>query len=526
MPTHVVADPLQIGVIGSAGPALAPAAIAPLQAPVAVFVAHGMGQQAPFETLDAIASGLIETAGAPVQPVTARTVRIGEQKLQRLEFTLSRNNGDVTVHVYEGYWAPLTEGQTTLRDVTRFLIAAGFNGIRNSVKDFRRWMFGEDLNFGKRFETTIQLIAALGVVASLILMNAVIAVVVATYLLNPGASQPWPGPQLLALFNTIIFPYSVYSAGFIATCLGTVALKGAVKAPRSTWWWRALNGMLMLAFVAWVAATVAAGLAFALAIIGEQLGWIDLLRLELDSKSGHGWLWTWGLLLLVSYWVRDLLVQYMGDVAAYVSPHALDRFNELRQKIKKTVYDAANAVYSADNGHGSYLYDKVVVMGHSLGSVIAYDTLNTLLNEDDLAENRLAVADRTGLFLTFGSPLDKVAFIFARVNATVYQRALAASVQPLIQDYARFRRMRWINLYAPRDIISGKLAFFDNPDISGKGINRIEVEADPDALIPLIAHTEYWKNPTLFTRVLEHLFPPTPAASRPGTPQDPGQPGA
>jgi hypothetical protein len=132
-----------------------------------------------------------------------------------------------------------------------------------------------------------------------------------------------------------------------------------------------------------------------------------------------------------------------------------------------------------------------------------YDTLNALLNDDDLNDGRLAVAERTKLLLTFGSPLDKVAFVFARRNATDHQRALAATVQPLIQDYARFRRLRWINVFARRDIISGALDFFDDPAAEGEA--RVENVEDPDALIPLVAHTEYWRNELLFARVAELL---------------------
>jgi hypothetical protein len=71
------------------------------------------------------------------------------------------------------------------------------------------------------------------------------------------------------------------------------------------------------------------------------------------------------------------------------------------------------------------------LVGRSLGSVVAYDTLNGLLNED------VSRSTRTQLLLTFGSPLDKTAFLFrAQSEFSDVREALAAATQPLIVDYA------------------------------------------------------------------------------------------
>ena len=54
-----------------------------------------------------------------------------------------------------------------------------------------------------------------------------------------------------------------------------------------------------------------------------------------------------------------------------------------------------------------------VRVGRSLGSVIVYDVLNRLVNEDEAIGCSLKVVARTPLLLTFGSPLDRTAFLFA-----------------------------------------------------------------------------------------------------------------
>src|SRR6187399_2058910 len=169
----------------------APAAgIAPAKPRIAVFVAHGMGQQVPFETLDNIAEGLARAAGrhsgTPVSGIRARTVQIDDIKTQRTEFDMKDAAGaDVEVHVYEAYWAPFTEGQINLRDVMSFLIRAGLNGLLNCGSTFQRWLFGGVVSFGKQKSSALMLAATLAAVLSLAVLNAVIALAAGDRLLNP-----------------------------------------------------------------------------------------------------------------------------------------------------------------------------------------------------------------------------------------------------------------------------------------------------------------------------------------------------
>ena len=129
--------------------------------------------------------------------------------------------------------------------------------------------------------------------------------------------------------------------------------------------------------------------------------------------------------------VRWFLLEFVGDAAIYVSSHTLNRFYETRQAIKTTSLDVARAVYE----HGGC--DRHILMGHSLGSVIAYDTLNRLIVDDEILEGRLRVAERTALLLTFGSILDKTAFLFrAQSEFSDVREALCSAGQPLISDAA------------------------------------------------------------------------------------------
>ncbi|HEV2854532.1 MAG TPA: hypothetical protein VHC97_17185 [Thermoanaerobaculia bacterium] len=219
-------------------------------------------------------------------------------------------------------------------------------------------------------------------------------------------------------------------------------------------------------------------------------------------------LWVWTVLIGLSATARSFLVQYLGDVALYVSPHKLDRFNETRDRIREEVFKTACALYAARTQDGKPEYDQVALVGHSLGSVVAYDTLNYLINKDLLSDDPLGVNTRTCLLLTFGSPLDKIAYLFqiqgTRTSDT--REALANAAQPLVRSYD-YRKFKWINVFSKDDIISGSLEFFD--DEKSGGDYRVKNEEDPYSSIPLVAHTEYWRTSIvwdhLYDEVVDHL---------------------
>jgi hypothetical protein len=124
------------------------------------------------------------------------------------------------------------------------------------------------------------------------------------------------------------------------------------------------------------------------------------------------------------------------------------------------------------------------------------------------------VVDRTTRLITFGSPLDKTAFLFRTQISPDhhYREALAGLQQPLIMTYAvRPSTFKWINLYSPADIISGSLAYYDcqpdeaqNPACAGR--NAVDNHLDPSAWFPLYAHTQYWGGQLLARTLVEALL--------------------
>jgi hypothetical protein len=227
--------------------------------------------------------------------------------------------------------------------------------------------------------------------------------------------------------------------------------------------------------------------------------------------------WVWPFLILFSAKVREILVQYVGDVAIYVRPNQLDRFDEVRSQIKEAARSVASSLftaYSLDTQPGAapeFQYDKIALVGHSLGSVIAYDTLNRLMLDDWLCEGALQVAERTASMVTFGSPLNKTAFLFTiqGKDSLHIRERLASTVQPLIMSYPKFRKLKWINVYSRNDIVSGDLKFYDLPGYQDDPVPDVAVRnvKDRDAAVPLVAHVAYWKNKTVWRELLAQIAP-------------------
>jgi len=569
--------------------------------PRAVFVAHGMGQQVPFETIADVARGICKNASARVTTTRARTVRVGCEIVQRLEIEFE-NDAARPIHVFEAYWAPLTEGAVGLWHVVRFLLLGGWNGIRSGGR-FHRFVFGANREFRIRPWHMFLLSLAIVVVLAIVITGSVVAGAGAAWLFG----FTWITDALVA---DLTAAFELLLAILIASMIVSLALIGlSRKATRLAILLRGLTvvigAIVAAAFVitayvriplsilfhekmpfaaletcVWCTRTEGASLragigrflrrvydALQSVCIAEIWVWWSLFAASLallvlavystvrarklaEDDRGCGvehfhadgkWsrlllaaiavvvvvamcgrsdtiaLATWIILFAFTVFVRRFLIQYVGDVAAYVSPHVVDRFFDLRLRIKDRVWRAARAVYALRDASGQFVYDEVAVVGHSLGSVVVYDTLNRLLNDDamapaeecdescgDVAIENLRVSDRTKLLLTFGSPLDKTAFVFAmhgRDRGTD-RDMLATSVQPLIKDERKFR---WINVSSRWDVISGPLEFYDPPERQKDDRRAVDNRLDPEAVTPLVAHVEYWASQTIYKALLEHL---------------------
>jgi hypothetical protein len=593
----------------------------------AVWIVHGMGQQMPFETLDQLANGLMDACerdGHSRPEALVREAKIGGQIIQRVELSLPSGTArdgkpeTVEVHLYEAYWAPLTEGVANLRNVMSFLWNGATRGLVNWARHFQRAMFGEMVPFKLTWRTPLYTATALLVLVALTIIDLVV--------LASGAGKVFGGSSAFAIPATAFGPITTVASivSVVAITFGVVLFLagqagGSPSAPEQSeirqaqrkpgFWAASLRDLSWIAFagtvatiiggsgcIAWVLSKcfyattpkpfvtglntpgiqpflnfcVLVGILLAIvAKIAQSwrrnnssdkrereylLGGLfyAAILLFIISCAGSVWLlfcpsnvltglftakwlssaiWIWPFLALISSVVRNLLIEYVGDVAIYVMPNKLDAFSEVRAKIKDVAYQSASAVFLAQAAESeSMQYSKVAILGHSLGSVIAYDTLNRLINEDLLTGQKASIINRTGLLLTFGSPLDKIAFFFTAIGKNVrhIREQLASVVQPLIQNYA-YRPFPWINVFSRNDIVCGSLDFYDFPsptelDPGGlcandqaciqrvreiqneAGQNHVENIRDEEALTPLVAHVQYWTDRILWDRLYENLI--------------------
>lgn len=566
----------------------------------AVLVCHGMGQQVAFENIDLVASALEKTAGADetarsasdgkTDQAKARFAKLGDDWLPRAEVKLRRDGHEVDVHVYEAYWAPLTEGKVSAFAVTRFLVGAGLRGLGSTLHGtFDRWMFGRRNEFRLSWGAGAALVLAFALVVSTLVLYLALGGLLLlegmTLLLGPlapsspaSALEEMLGQQLLR--SPLVLPLVLLPAlaarwlvllvhdrlrvdrdsagrsvvGMTAALAGAGAafllpfvreIGSAVLEPTAVLGvepWALLGATVAIGVAAAVVCGVALGArgaAPALTVTGAVVvgAWLlgscallawSLVRIAL-GMPGHPGVETaldlkplpeilfLGLAAVACIWLRGFYIQYLGDVAVYLSSHHLNVFHELRAKIRDVGFRTACAIYGARSEDGSdWLYDEVVVVGHSLGSVVAYDTLNGVLNDDRLRGGELEAEGRTRALVTFGSPLDKSAFIFRTQvqKESRFREALAAAVQPLVQpvppaenEPERGRTIPWRNVYSPFDPISGHLGYYDPPEGEPRPEGHEDVDNRVDARAGILgyAHVMYWDNPELNGYLYEQL---------------------
>lgn len=405
--------------------------------PIAVIVFHGMGEQVKFQTLGDLAKSLLRFADAPIQTAVSLS-RPADSFVTRAEISWHDNQTqrDYDVHLYEAYWAPLTEGQITYVETLKFLFTAAFKGIRHSrlgkVCTFERWMFGDTVHLpiGKKTKQSL-----------------------------------------------------------IAVMLGLLVIVGSI------------------ALVSFKLARLVKDFSTG------NLDW-TLIRHVLLVSNAHSL--PVDILLSVLFWLavafsfaaRYFIVEYVGDVAAYISPFKASKFQALRDTVQKVGNDVASLVLGF-TAAPIPAYEKVIFVGHSLGSVLAYDTLNAMINKDLTALEPHNVVERVRALITFGSPLDKTAFLFRNQANTLsdpLREQMVAASQPLILDY-KFRNpeFKWTNIHAPQDVISGALDYYDDAGHPAYASRRVINVVDHDAKIPLMAHVQYWNNPLLSTVLMDAI---------------------
>lgn len=495
----------------------------------AVVICHGMGQQVKWQTLCQLVGSLARAGRLePGFEPGVRQVRFTDEGeeffLGRVEL-LARNRDRSAVkhvHVYEAYWAPLTEGRITLRQTVAFLFSAGRSGISQVFRTFYRYWPLAARNGEppvKAFRSTKGVLLGFGlsllILLALVVMNGAITL---TQLRQLTGNVERPDERaLLAALTGDLWTFGLVMGVYVLATRVALVYRARKRGLIASWFvpvpvqwllWAVTGGVLVatiligLIAIPWHYVSASSGASAqhnallywplrapadtAQAWLRAALTWMSGsdggALASLDPLTVHAWI-VWGLVIYASYRVRGILVQYIGDVAIYVSHHTVSSFDEARDAIKTV----ARRVLCAVCEQGGY--ERVIVVGHSLGSVVAYDALNGTMLAEDVAVKKGGSrfhVERIRRFITFGSPLDKTAFIFRSADAddAPVREALAVTVQPLLV-YRPSAHFDWVNIYSPNDVISGALDYYAQVTT-----NLVDSQAD----IPLWAHTQFWSN--------------------------------
>ena len=418
--------------------------------PTAVLVCHGMGEQVRYETISTVAQAIRSEAfatGGIVNPIEVHLSREQGDFLARAELTWTDSAHEKhEVHVYEAYWAPLTEGRVSYLDTLIFLFEAAWSGFTHSKlfreSTFDRWMFDGRKTMLVGSRTKVDMLCVFAVLLAQVIIVAYVFLTLAEQY-RKVVSQSLPCPGAGCLGNLLRWAGPFFPNYDVLFHPGNFA---------KSWWF------------------------------------------------AFGYLIIWVLIIAEALAARYFIVEYVGDVAAYICPYKDSKFDDIRHQIQGVGLNVGKVIYGFGSPQPNVpYYRKIVVVGHSLGSVLAYDTLNALINLDNVSvpPDQRNVVGRTRALITLGSPLDKTAFIFrmqAKNDQDWIREQLAASVQPLVVSYPLYRPggFDWVNIWTKMDIISGELNYYDDPALTPNVPPCVQNMTDREANMPLIAHVQYF----------------------------------
>lgn len=140
------------------------------------------------------------------------------------------------------------------------------------------------------------------------------------------------------------------------------------------------------------------GISWILMVLGITF-WAIFLAGETTIFTGVSAFWSAVWMTVILGGLQGLIIHFVGDAARYLSPRPQNI--NLRQEIR------ADGVRLLRKLHDSGEYERIMVVGHSLGSVIAYDILKhywqeihlVYNNPSDHNQNALIELERVGLAL-------------------------------------------------------------------------------------------------------------------------------
>lgn len=341
----------------------------------AVVIVHGMGEQKPLETLRSFVHAVWGGEPIPKETPTPDDVwlvpdnRAGLKELARI--TTRENAKGVRTDFYELYWSDLMVGNTfsQLRGWVTGLLWRWPHQVPKET--FRIWLF---------------LWTALAV-----------GIVLASYV---GFK---PHETLTNAFKQYS-PVPTVAAALLSVALG--AIVGWLLSQRLRYMLELGRNRAEAFFGIWAMQTPQSA---SMNILYSSLA---IIVLSLAATFLSYWYFPWAILAYPRIWAALALVAILllpaivvpvfGDVARYVStsPDSVAARSEIRDRglrLLRELHGASEEPNSvrADYDPGDHRdYDRIVMVGHSLGSIVAYDILRLLW--DELGPNARNVPSKAG----------------------------------------------------------------------------------------------------------------------------------
>lgn len=482
----------------------------------ALLVIHGIGKQPPLRALGAFAQGLTAAAhstheageGARPRPEpAAHAVTVAGRRRTLVRLPACTLDG-TELDVFEYHWAEHAVGGMSAAATFGWLLEVAVAGL-----DFRRQLPFLLAGLPPRrawplvLRQLLQVASLAGVAAFLLVAalqlgarsgEAVTALRAAAERLPELPSAP----QLVALVLFVCLVAAVLLLGrdLLLARLEAAGVQRAELALTGGGWaglhaagaarWTGAGGLVLAASLA---ATLALGYLL-WPVLADYLAAVAALLAEPGVAMA-------GAALLVGLAGRRLLLTHVADIALYVTS---DRVSS-RARTRRAILDEGEELLRGLLEAG---YDGVYLAGHSLGSVVALDLLDRLAR--GAAAGDAPELSRLRGLLTFGSPLDKVAYFFrARpregeaVRAQLLTFLHGVRRRPDLRDHGPyalaeheqpFEELDWLQVHAPGDLLSDRLVHY-----------RVDRRLVLPLFNPLTAHNAYWRDARFFVGALAWL---------------------
>lgn len=493
----------------------------------AVIVIHGIGEQRQGNTLDAFVRGL-ERCGCADAELIQESQPFGTP-LPQDGVRLTRDG--VTADIYEVYWAPLTARKTTARSVLWWLYRSTFvpgTQLRRPTKKTLWDIATAVLAAMLVFSFILFALSSLGTLSSQVACRTDPTVTCELPQEQRNVTGPevtWGGfGQVGSIFGAITESL-VISNRPLEEISPSGAAEVLTRVPFRYWLIMIAIAFLMaqalFRLMQLVAGVVQGAASDVPGRVGTQSVMLAVLLfglfflIQLIAPIMVAFVLVAVAVATLTRSARRFLAESLGDVQVYAERDENSDHHAAREAVLRQAEKTFGLV--AERGYGN-----IVVLGHSLGSVIGFTTL------DRLGRRIPELLPRIDAFVTFGAALEKVRYFFER-GKEADERSSSWLIEPARKIA---ENKMWLNLWYANDVVANPITTFqpegaqiksyshrDAPDLDElrrESTTNLVVNVDygyPVAPVPLVwTHSRYWSDMSVLRLIADICFPP------PGTP--------